>query len=76
MGAGIAQSFAAAGFEVVVAESNEQAAAAARERIAVGLRRAAERDGLAEPVEAVLTRVATVRAIDGLPAAADLIVEA
>jgi 3-hydroxybutyryl-CoA dehydrogenase len=76
MGAGIAQSFAAAGFEVVVVESDEQAATAAHERIALGLRRAAQRDGLAEPVEAVLTRVATVRAIEDLPAAADLIVEA
>ncbi|QDY80179.1 3-hydroxyacyl-CoA dehydrogenase family protein [Streptomyces qinzhouensis] len=76
MGAGIAQSFAAAGSAVTVAEGNTAAAAAALERIAVGLRRAAERGKLSEPVERVLGRVTVVASVDALPPAADLIVEA
>ncbi|MCI0384564.1 3-hydroxyacyl-CoA dehydrogenase family protein [Streptomyces sp. CNQ085] len=76
MGAGIAQSFATAGSAVVVVESGEEAAAAALERVATGLRRAAERGRLEEPAERVLARVTTVTAVDGLPAGADLVVEA
>ncbi|MBN3929487.1 3-hydroxyacyl-CoA dehydrogenase family protein [Streptomyces verrucosisporus] len=76
MGAGIAQSFATAGSAVVVVESGEEAAAAALERVATGLRRAAERGRLEEPAERVLARVTTVTAVEDLPAGADLVVEA
>lgn len=76
MGAGIAQSFAAAGSSVTVVESGVQAAAAALDRIATGLKRAAERGGLIDPAEQVLARVTTVNAVEDLPPDADLIVEA
>ncbi|MFH0245410.1 3-hydroxyacyl-CoA dehydrogenase family protein [Streptomyces sp. HK10] len=76
MGAGIAQSFATAGSAVVVVESGEEAAAAALERVATGLRRAAERGRLEEPAERVLARVTTVTAVDDLPVGAELVVEA
>lgn len=76
MGAGIAQSFATAGSAVVVVESGEEAAAAALERVATGLRRAAGRGRLEEPAERVLARVTTVTAVEDLPAGADLVVEA
>ncbi|MFF4349680.1 3-hydroxyacyl-CoA dehydrogenase family protein [Streptomyces sp. NPDC001530] len=76
MGAGIAQSFAAAGSSVTVVESGAQAAAAALDRVATGLQRAAERGRLTEPAEQVLGRVGTVDSVDALPAAADLVVEA
>lgn len=49
MGAGVAQSFVAAGSAVTVVESGEEAATAALERVATGLRRAAERGALAGP---------------------------
>ncbi|MFJ9588023.1 3-hydroxyacyl-CoA dehydrogenase family protein [Streptomyces acidicola] len=76
MGAGIAQSFAVAGASVTVVESGAEAAAAALDRIATGLKRAADRDRLSEPTEQVLARVSTVWSVDGLPAHADLVVEA
>ncbi|MGA5699897.1 3-hydroxyacyl-CoA dehydrogenase family protein [Peterkaempfera bronchialis] len=76
MGAGIAQSFAAAGSAVTVVESGERAAAAALDRIAIGLKRAAERGRLPEPAERVLGRITTTATVDGLPATADLVVEA
>ncbi|MCZ0991751.1 3-hydroxyacyl-CoA dehydrogenase family protein [Streptomyces diastatochromogenes] len=76
MGAGIAQSFATAGSSVTVVESGEEAAAAALDRIATGLKRAAERAGLAGPAEQVLARITTVNAVENLPADADLVVEA
>ncbi|WP_217185952.1 3-hydroxyacyl-CoA dehydrogenase family protein [Streptomyces sp. AC495_CC817] len=76
MGAGIAQSFATAGSAVTVVESGDQAAAAALDRVAAGLSRAAERGALAEPVEEVLARVTTVPSVDALPSHADLVVEA
>jgi len=76
MGAGIAQSFAAAGSTVTVVESNADAAAAALDRIATGLKRAAERGRLAEPADQILARISTARSVDGLPAHADLVVEA
>lgn len=53
MGAGIAQVFATLGSSVVVVESSPEAADAARERVAAGLKRAAERgklDGSADDV--------------------------
>ncbi|WP_406450580.1 3-hydroxyacyl-CoA dehydrogenase family protein [Streptomyces sp. NBC_01622] len=76
MGAGIAQSFAAAGSSVTVVESGEQASAAALDRVATGLKRAAERGLLGEPAEQVLARVTMTGSVDGLPADADLVVEA
>ncbi|MFD4955138.1 3-hydroxyacyl-CoA dehydrogenase family protein [Streptomyces sp. NPDC058451] len=76
MGAGIAQSFAAAGSSVTVVESGAQAAAAAVERVATGLRRAAERGRLAEPAEQVLARVTAVESVDGLAPGTELVVEA
>ncbi len=77
MGAGIAQSFAAAGSRVVVAERDGSAAAAAMERITTGLRQAAERGTLAgAPDLDVPDRVAVVSSIGELPHDADLVVEA
>lgn len=76
MGAGIAQSFATAGSAVVVVENGEEAAKAALERVATGLRRAAERGRLDEEVERVLERVTVTASVDDLPTAADLVVEA
>ncbi|POX36713.1 3-hydroxybutyryl-CoA dehydrogenase [Streptomyces sp. Ru73] len=76
MGAGIAQSFAAAGSRVTVVESGAEAAAAALDRVAGGLARAAERGRLAEPAEAVLARVSTVGSPEELPGDVRLVVEA
>ncbi|MEV8503546.1 3-hydroxyacyl-CoA dehydrogenase family protein [Actinoplanes sp. NPDC051475] len=73
MGAGIAQVFAAAGAVVTVVERDPGAAAAARERVATGLQRAAERGKLAEDAVVVLERVE----LSGeLPGDAGLVVEA
>ncbi|MFM9694192.1 3-hydroxyacyl-CoA dehydrogenase family protein [Streptomyces europaeiscabiei] len=77
MGAGIAQSFAAAGSRVVVVERDGETAAAALERIATGLRRAAERGTLAKPSDLdVPDRVIAVASVAELPHEADLVVEA
>ncbi|MFI6624837.1 3-hydroxyacyl-CoA dehydrogenase family protein [Streptomyces sp. NPDC050528] len=76
MGAGIAQSFAAAGSSVTVVESGEAASAAALDRVATGLKRAAERGLLSEPAEQILARVTMADSVEGLPADADLVVEA
>lgn len=75
-GAGIAQSFAAAGSSVTVVESGEQAAAAALDRVATGLKRAAERGRLGSPAEEVLGRVSVVGSVDELPPTSVLVVEA
>ncbi|QWF78369.1 3-hydroxyacyl-CoA dehydrogenase family protein [Amycolatopsis sp. CA-230715] len=76
MGAGIAQSFAAAGAAVVVVESDASAADAARARVETGLKRAAERGKLTGTPEDVLVRVETVTDIAALPSSAALVVEA
>lgn len=76
MGAGIAQVFAAAGSSVTVVESGQQAAEAALNRVATGLRRADERGALTESPKTVLGRVAIVGSVDGLPPEAVLVVEA
>jgi 3-hydroxybutyryl-CoA dehydrogenase len=76
MGAGIAQSFAAAGSAVTVVEGGAGAAAAALERITTGLRRAEERGALGEPPERVLGRIEVVESVEALPAGAGLVVEA
>jgi 3-hydroxybutyryl-CoA dehydrogenase len=76
MGAGIAQVFAAAGSMVTIVEREPAAAAAARDRVAMGLLRAVELGKLAETAEAVLDRVELAGDMAGLPADAELIVEA
>lgn len=76
MGAGIAQSFAAAGSSLIVIESSEQAATAARERMAASLERAAKNGRLSEPAEAVLERITLAGSVEGLPAGVDLLIEA
>ncbi|UUU26568.1 3-hydroxyacyl-CoA dehydrogenase family protein [Streptomyces sp. DSM 40750] len=77
MGAGIAQSFAAVGSRVVVVERDGATAAAALERIAAGLRQAAERGTLAGPSDLdVPERVIAVSSVAELPHDADLVVEA
>src|SRR4051794_25775780 len=75
MGAGIAQVFATTGADVLVVESSEEAAAAARGRLATGLRRAAEHGKLAGPVEEVLARVSVMTDVNRFRDA-DLVVEA
>ncbi|XVU22129.1 3-hydroxyacyl-CoA dehydrogenase family protein [Actinoplanes sp. CA-054009] len=76
MGAGIAQVFAVAGAAVGLVERDPVAAAAARDRVAASLGRAAEKGLLAEPAEAVLDRVRLVDDVAALSADADLVVEA
>lgn len=76
MGAGIAQVLAAAGAVVTVVESDAGAAGRARERVAAGLRKAAERGALADDPAQVLDRVAFVARVAALPADAELVVEA
>ncbi|EDY46731.1 3-hydroxyacyl-CoA dehydrogenase family protein [Streptomyces sp. SPB074] len=76
MGAGIAQSFATAGAAVTVVEQDEAAAAKVRERIAGSLERAAGRGLLPAAPEEILGRLAFVGDVAGLPADADLVVEA
>ena len=77
MGAGIAQSFAAAGSRVVVVERDGSTAAATMERITKGLRQAAERGTLAGPPDlGVPDRVTVVSSIAQLPHDTNLVVEA
>jgi 3-hydroxybutyryl-CoA dehydrogenase len=76
MGAGIAQVFAVAGAVVSLVERDPAAAAAARDRVAMGLLRAAEKGRLAESADAILERLVLVDDVAGLPAGADLVVEA
>jgi 3-hydroxybutyryl-CoA dehydrogenase len=68
MGAGIAQSFAAAGSAVVIVEQDAVATDAALARIAAGLRRAGAEDAV--------PRVTAVASVTELPHDADLVVEA
>ncbi|MET8080979.1 3-hydroxyacyl-CoA dehydrogenase family protein [Streptomyces sp. NPDC005303] len=77
MGAGIAQSFAAAGSSVAVVERDAAAAIAAHDRIAAGLRQVAERGGLDETAARdAAARVTTVTSVAELPGDAGLVVEA
>jgi 3-hydroxybutyryl-CoA dehydrogenase len=76
MGAGIAQSFAAVGASVIVIENDRAAADAALGSIAAGLERAAERGKLHEPAAQVIARISAAASMDGLPAGADLVIEA
>ena len=72
MRAGIAHVFAVAGASVTIVEESPAAAAVARERVAVGLARAAERGKLLQTPEGVLERVG----LGPVPAEAELVVEA
>jgi 3-hydroxybutyryl-CoA dehydrogenase len=76
MGAGIAQVFAAAGAAVTIVERDPAAGAAALDRVGAGVRRAGERGKLAEDAARVFARVDLADDVAGLPAAADLVVEA
>lgn len=76
MGAGIAQVFAVAGAAVTIAEADDAAADAARERVRRGLDQAAAKGKLdAEPAE-VLRRIATVTSVKDLPPETGLVIEA
>jgi 3-hydroxybutyryl-CoA dehydrogenase len=76
MGAGIAQVFALAGSVVCLVERDPAAAAAARDRVAMGLLRASEKGLLTESGDAVLERVLLVDDVAALSTDTDLVVEA
>ncbi|MET8554207.1 3-hydroxyacyl-CoA dehydrogenase family protein [Streptomyces sp. NPDC004959] len=76
MGAGIAQSFATAGAAVTVVEQDETAAAKVRDRVAGSLERAAKRGLLPAAPDEILGRLTFVGDVSGLPADADVVVEA
>lgn len=76
MGAGIAQVFAASGAAVSVVEGDESSVAAARQRVADGLAKAAERGKLAEEPSVVLDRVAVFADLARVPRDVALVVEA
>lgn len=76
MGAGIAQVFAVAGAEVTIAEADDSRAAAAVDRVAQGLHRAAQKGKLDASPADVLRRLSTVTALSKIPADAGLVVEA
>jgi 3-hydroxybutyryl-CoA dehydrogenase len=75
MGAGIAQVFAAAGAEVIVAESDADAARAAGERILAGLRKAVEL-GKLDDADQAYARVSLVTEPTALPEDAEVVIEA
>lgn len=76
MGAGIAQVFAAAGSTVTIVEANQDAATAARDRVAAGLARAAEKSSLRNDPRKPLDRVSAVTSLEELPVDARLVIEA
>ena len=76
MGAGIAQVFAVSGTVVCLVERDPAAAAAARDRVAMGLLRAGEKGLLTESADAVLERLLLVDDVAALSADTDLVVEA
>jgi 3-hydroxybutyryl-CoA dehydrogenase len=73
MGAGIAQVLAAAGASVTVVERDAAAGRAALDRVATGLRRAAERGKLTGSPETILDRVEVAAEV---PGTSELVVEA
>lgn len=75
MGAGIAHAFLLVGARVVVVETSDATAGAARDRVAGTLAKAAERGQVPEGVEAALDRLTTTTDPAAL-AAAGLVVEA
>ncbi|SET27146.1 3-hydroxyacyl-CoA dehydrogenase family protein [Geodermatophilus poikilotrophus] len=76
MGAGIAQAFLTAGARVAVVEAGDEAAAAARGRVADGLEEAARRGKLDGDVGTVLGRLTLLDSVAGLDAGTGLVVEA
>ncbi len=76
MGAGIAQVFAAAGSVVCLVERDPAAAAASRDRVAMGLLRAAEKGVLTESADSVLERLLLLDDLSALSIDTDLVVEA
>ncbi|WP_297593598.1 3-hydroxyacyl-CoA dehydrogenase family protein [Mycobacterium sp.] len=76
MGAGIAQVFAAAGATVTIAEANAHTATAARDRVARGLTKAAQKQSHDHQLDTILARLHTVTALTYLPSDADLVIEA
>lgn len=76
MGAGIAQVFLAAGARVEVVEAGDEAAEAARGRVAEGLQEAARRGKLTGGVDSALSRLALVDSATDLSAGTGLVVEA
>ena len=76
MGAGIAQVFAVAGAVVCLAERDPAAAVASRDRVAMGLLRAAEKGKLTESADAVLDRLVLVDDASALPVDTSLVIEA
>ena len=76
MGAGIAQVFLTAGAQVAVVEAGEEAAAAARGRVANGLEEAARRGKLDGDVATVLDRLTVVDSPAALDRETGLVVEA
>src|SRR5690606_5799110 len=76
MGAGIAQVFLGIGAQVEIVESGEAAASAARERVRAGLEKARSLGKLSGVPDHLLDRLRVHPAYDGLPASADLVVEA
>ena len=76
MGAGIAQVFAGIGASVIVVDGDRDLAAAAFERVAAGLRKAAEKGALTGSVDDALRRVDAVDSVAALPVDTALVVEA
>lgn len=76
MGAGIAQVFAVAGAAVTIAEADDAAADAARERVRRGLGQAAAKGKLDEDPAEVMRRIATVTSVKELPPETGLVIEA
>jgi 3-hydroxybutyryl-CoA dehydrogenase len=75
MGAGIAHAFLVRGPRVVVVENDQDAADAARERVATSIGRAADRGLLSSTVDEALGRLTVTTGANGL-AGAGLVVEA
>jgi 3-hydroxybutyryl-CoA dehydrogenase len=76
MGAGIAQVMLAAGASVAVVEAGDEAAQAARARVAKGLEETKRRGKLDAEVEDVLSRLTLVASAGDLPAGTGLVIEA
>ena len=76
MGAGIAQSFLAAGASVQVVEAGTEPARAARQRIEDGLKEAQRRGKLSLPVDVVVSRLTVRNSAADLDSETDLVVEA
>lgn len=76
MGAGIAQVFAAAGCPVSVVDTGRATLRAAHERVARGLRIAADRGEIAEEPDRVLARIQLLPAVSEIPDRCALAIEA